>query len=273
MMVRRERMVALHCIVQLGMLLAIVWKWRFFLGADEMYHRHAIVDSFFPSLLRNAEVIRWAYLISVFAIAVNIVSWNRLTSRICSYVSLLALFVLCIHQGGYNDATFTTTWWTCLWGTWYVHRLDDPDRVFTLRRGAFLSRVIISMILLGGAVGKWTPEYWSGQVMHDIYFEGRDYWTFNFVRNNFEPETVRWMATWYSRKVILIETISGFGLWLLPPKWAAIAGFVLLTSIALFSNFYLFSVMFCLMGLSLAGLFVVKPSDVILSEKKLDLEA
>ena len=67
MMVRRERMVALHCIVQLGMLLAIVWKWRFFLGADEMYHRHAIVDSFFPSLLRNAEVIRWAYLISVFA--------------------------------------------------------------------------------------------------------------------------------------------------------------------------------------------------------------
>ena len=146
--------------------------------------------------------------------------------------------------------------------------MNDPDRNFTLWRSAFLSRVIISMILLGGAVGKWTPEYWNGDVFYDIYFVDRNYWVFNYLRENFEPETLRTIATWYSRKVILIESTCGLGLWLLPAKWASIIGFVLLTSIALFSNFYLFSVMFALMGLSLAGLFVVNETKPVL-----DLEA
>ena len=250
-------MVALHCIVQIGMLLAITWKWEFFRGTDAVYHAHPIADPFFPDWLRSATTIRWAFLLSCASIVANIVSWNRRISLVCNYVTLACMSILCVHQGSYNDATFTTTWWTCLWATWYIHHIEDVDRAFTLRRGAFLSRLIISMILLGGAVGKWTPEYWSGAVLYDIYFEGRDYWTFNFVRQNFEPETVRTMAVWYSRKVVLIETIFGFGLWLLPARWAAIAGFTLLTSIAMFSNFYLFSVMFCLMGLATAGLFVV----------------
>ena len=72
------------------------------------------------------------------------------------------------------------------------------------------------MILLGGAVGKWTAEYWSGEVFYDIYFRDRDFWVFNLIRENFEAETTREIATWYSRNIIVIETVAGLGLWLLP---------------------------------------------------------
>ena len=120
---------------------------------------------------------------------------------------------------------------------------------------AFLSRLIISMILLGGAVGKWTAEYWSGEVFWDIYFRDRDFWVFNLLRQQYDPETLREIATWYSRKVIVVETMAGFGLWLLPAKWAASIAMVVLMSIALLSNFYLFSVLLSLVGLAAAGFF------------------
>ena len=248
----------LHAIVQLGMLLAIVWKWEFFVWADKVYHAYTLNDSFFAAWLRSADVIRIAFLVACCAIAFNIFSWNRYLSLLCSYVTLAAISILCLHQGSYNDATFTTTWWTCVWATWYIHRMSDPNRELTLRRGAFLSRAIISMILLGGAVGKWTGEYWSGEVLYDIYFVERDYWVFNLLRDNFDQDTLRTIATWYSRKVVCVETICGFGIWMLPPKWAAAVAFIVLTSIVVFSNWYLFSVMFCLMGLALAGFFVVR---------------
>ena len=91
---------------------------------------------------------------------------------------------------------------------------------------------------------------------------------FNQLRANFEPETLRTMATWYSRKVVLVETVCGFGLWLLPPRLAALIGLLVFTSIALFSNYYLFSVMFALLGIASVGLFVIKPEKHVL-----DLEA
>ena len=115
---------------------------------------------------------------------------------------------------------------------------------------------MISMILLGGAVGKWTSEYWSGEVFYDIYFVDRDFWVFNLLRDHVEPETLREIATWYSRQVVVVESVAGFGLWLLPARWAAIAGMVVLTSIALLSNFLLFSVLSCVIALAAVGLFV-----------------
>ena len=56
------------------------------------------------------------------------------------------------------------------------------DQADLLRRARVLSRLIISVILLGGAPGKWTAEYWSGEVFYDIYFRDRDFWVFNLLR-------------------------------------------------------------------------------------------
>lgn len=254
--ITRTRMVGVHCLVQVGLFAALTWKWGFFQIADGVYHSITLNDAFFPAFFQSAATIRWTFLLLLAAIATNVVSWNPWLSRVCAWVTTVCLTVMCLHQGSYNDATFTTAWWTSVWALWYVHQMESPDRAGTLQRAAFLSRIIISMVLLGGAVGKWTAEYWSGEVFFDIYFRDRNYWVFNIMRDSFEPETLRWIATWYSRKVIFIESICGFGLWLLPARWAAIVGVVLLSSIAIFSNIYLFSVMFSVIGLAAVGLFV-----------------
>ncbi|MGB7342630.1 MAG: hypothetical protein WBD20_00305 [Pirellulaceae bacterium] len=267
-LVSRGRMVAVHCVVQLGILLTLTWKWTYFKWSDNLHDKITLADPFFPDWLESAQVVRYAYLIALAVIAINIVSWNKYLTRLCNYVTLGCLSILLVHQASYNDATFTTAWWACVWSVWYGHHMDDPDRIATLDRGAFLSRAMMSMVLLGGAVGKWTPEYWNGDVLYDIYFRDRDFWMFNYLRNTFEPEQLRTIATWYSRKVVAIETICGFGLWLLPPRLAALIGLLVFTSIAMFSNIYLFSVMFALIGIAAVGLFVVKRPT-----HKLDLEA
>lgn len=251
-----DRTVLAHRFVQAGLFLTLVWKFSYFRLAPEIYLEIPLHDPFFPAWLRSVYTLTVAYLLTVVAIVVSIGTASRSLQRVCSWVTFFGTTVLCVHQGSYNDMTFVTAWWVSLWSLWYVHRdwKDDPDSL--LRNAAFLSRLIISMIVLGGAVGKWTGEYWSGEVFYDIYFRDRDFWVFNLLRTNFEPETLREIAMWYCRKVIVLETVAGFGLWLLPAKWAAIAAMALLTSIAVFSNFLLFSVLSCLIGLAAVGLLV-----------------
>jgi hypothetical protein len=162
------------------------------------------------------------------------------------------MFGLCIHQGSYNDVTFLTCFWVAAWCSWFTMRIDDPEDEL-LAKGKTFGILIVSMIFLGGAVGKWTPGYWSGEVLYEIYFVDRDFWFFNLLRSRMDPEALRDFATYYSRLVILTETACSF-LWLLPVKAASAIALTVFLGIALFSNVYLFSVMFCLFGLTIVGL-------------------
>ena len=254
--VKADPAILAHRAVQLGILLTLVWKWTFFVGASRVYEVIPLQDAFFPSWLQSVITVRIAYLGCVAAIGINLLTGDRRLQQACAFATLLGSSILCVHQASYNDMTFVTAWWSSLWAVWYVRRLDDADQATLLRRAAFLSRLIISMILLGGAAGKWTAEYWSGEVFYDIYFRDRDFWVFNLLRENFDQETLRTMAAWYSRKVVLLETIAGACLWSFPPRWAAATAILILTSIALFSNFLLFSVLSSLIGLAAVGFFV-----------------
>ncbi|QDT02574.1 hypothetical protein K227x_09520 [Rubripirellula lacrimiformis] len=254
-----DRVVLAHRVVQLGMLAGLLWKISYFVAAMEVYRRIPLRDDFFPDAMQSTNVLIAAFMATCAAIVLNIVTASRPLQLVCGAVTLLGSTVLCIHQGSYNDMTFVTTWWTALWSLWYIAGMTSTDADAFLRRAAFLSRLILSMILLGGAAGKWTGEYWSGEVFFDIYFRNRDFWLFNLLRDNLTAETLREVATWYSRKVIIVETVAGLGLWMLPARWAAAVGIVLLSSIALLSNFLLFSVLMCLIGLASVGFFA-KPS-------------
>ncbi|MEM0925899.1 MAG: hypothetical protein AAGJ83_07665 [Planctomycetota bacterium] len=249
-----------YLVVQVTLFIGLAWKYDYFMLADQVYHRYEILDSFFPSWLRSADVVRFAYLGSLASIVLGVVGVLPVL-RLLSGASLVGcLAILLVHQASYNDMTFATSAWAAVWSVWFVTRMevDMPDHL--IRRGAFLSRVIGSMILLGGAVGKWTPEYWSGEVFYDIYFRARDFWVFNYLRETYEVETLRTLSMWYSRQVILVETLAGFGLWLLSPRKAAAVGSVIFFSIAFFSNFYLYSVLTCMVGLMAVGFFVPRDS-------------
>ena len=251
-----DRPLVVHRIVQIGLFVGLIWKWSFFVEADEIYRTIPVNDPFFPKFFESIWTLRIAYLGSLAAICGSFFFANYALRRLLGFSTVAGLTILCLHQGSYNDATFTTSWWTSLWSLWFVKYVHLDCRESDLRRPAFLSRVIISMILLGGAVGKWTAEYWSGEVLYQIYFVEREFWVFNLLRDNFDAESLQAIATWYSRKVVVVETVCGLGLWLLPPRWAAIAGITVLTSIAVFSNWLLFSVLMSLIALASVGLFV-----------------
>lgn len=251
-----DRAVLAHRVVQLGILLTLMWKWSFFVMADRVYREIPLHEDFFPAAMQSNWTLRIAFLGCVFAVGLSFATPSNFVRKICCTVTLIGASILCLHQASYNDMTFVTAWWTSVWALWYVHRIDDVDRPTMLGRAAFLSRLIISVILLGGAAGKWTGEYWSGEVFYDIYFLDRDFWVFNILRANFDDEALRSMAMWYSRKVVVLETVAGVTLWAMPPKWAATVAIVILASIALLSNFLLFSVLFSLIGLAAVGYFV-----------------
>lgn len=236
-----------------GMMLGLFWKWNFFLLADRIYEAIPIHHEFFPEWLQSATVLRIAFLAAAISVVAAWITEQRMRRCVAAAVTWISATVMLWHQGSYNDMTFVTFWWCSLWAFWYTTRLeiDTPEELY--RKAGRLSRVIVSVVLLGGASGKWTAEYWSGDVLWEIYFLDRDFWVFNWLRSSFDGETLRNIATIYSRKVVLVETVAGFAVWLLPARWAAIIGAVVFASIALFSNFMLFSVLSPLIGLSLAG--------------------
>ncbi len=245
-----------------GMLLGLLWKLAFFRVADQVYTAIPIHDGFFPEWLQQSVTLRVAFVTAATSIVVTWLASQSVMRRSAMLICGVASTVMLLHQGSYNDMTFTTIWWCNVWALWYVWRMDVDSPDDLRRKAAFLSRLMISVVLIGGAVGKWTGEYWSGQVFYEIYFRDRDFWIFNWLRSWLDPEALRWTAMVYSRQVILIETIGGLTLWLLPARWAALAGVVIFSSIAMLSNFLLFSVLGPLIGLAIAGWYVQRTSGV-----------
>lgn len=254
----RWRVTLAFILVQVGVLLSLLWKVGFFRDMDLVYRQILLEDTFFPDWLRDAAVLRWAYLSVVCAIVVSILIAHDRVRRLACAVASTSLLVILLHQGAYNDMTFTTSFWCSLWSFWFASRIQRDQSALLLRKAALLARVIGSLMLLGGAVGKWTAEYWDGRVLYDIYFVDRDFWVFHRLRDQFDAQALRGIATWYSRSVVVLETCCGLGMWLLPARAAAFLGVAVFFSIAFFSNVYLFSVLWCLILLSAVGWLVPK---------------
>ena len=253
--INRQRVLTCYKLVQVGILISLVWKWSFFLYADAVYNSIEVVDDFFPSIMRSPATLRVALLGTVGFVLLNLITRSNMMQRTCNAVILMALSILCTHQGSYNDVTFVTAWWCSVWSWWLGNRINKDDPITLLKKAAFLSRLIISLIVLGGAVGKWTQEYWSGSVLFDIYFVDRDYWVFNYLRANSSLEELNWIAMWYSRFVVASETIVGLCLWMLPSRLSATIGIAFLVGIAISSNLLLFSVLASLITLAAVGYF------------------
>ncbi len=244
-------------VVMASVFISLVWKVKYFALGFMIYFAHPLKDGFFPTLLSNTYLSMGCYFLAMMS-CIFIVSTRHTKVALGLAIALaVSLYVLCIHQQTYNDVTFLTCFWTAVWSIWFVSRIDkDPDEAL-LEKGVFLSHVVLSLIFLGGAVGKMTPGYWSGQVLFEIYFAERDFWFFNTLREIFSDETLHVISRWYSRFVIGTELACSL-LWLLPPRLASVLALMTCCGICILSNVLLFSVLTCLIGLSLAGLIRTK---------------
>lgn len=239
-------------IVAIAILVSLLWKIRAFLFAFGVYRSFPLQHAFFPELFRSTGTVLAAYVVSILSVLYLTVGSqpSRLTGAAIS--ALGSLGILCVHQCSYHDVTFITCGWTVAWCFWLIRRLGEPAGLLMIR-AAFLAHGILSMIFLGGTVGKLTPGYWSGEVFFGIYFESRDYWLFNLLRGSWTTEQLMVISSWYSRFVIMVEGI-GACLWLMPTRLASFLAIAILCNIALLSNTQLFSVVTCLIGLALASL-------------------
>ena len=75
---------------------------------------------------------------------------------VSSLAVLLGVMTLNIHQSSYNDVTFLCCSWTAVWCVWMAMHIDEPQES-VMPRAVWISHVIISLIFLGGAIGKMTP--------------------------------------------------------------------------------------------------------------------
>lgn len=238
--------------VHVGILVSLLWKVNYFWRALGVNAEFTLVDPFFPTFFRLQSSLVVAYVVALAGSGLTVFLRSKFVLLIFGFANLCALSILCLHQNSYNDVTFLTCAWTSLWCLWLTSRLGESFTTL-YPRAAWLSHMILSMIFLGGAVGKLTPGYWSGEVLHKIYFEGRDFWTYNLMRESMSEDALRNAATWHSRMVVISELVCGF-LWLMPRKIASAVAIVVLCGIALTNNLLLFSVVTCLIALSLVGL-------------------
>ncbi len=243
--------------VVVGCILAsLLWNCQFLFSFFEINATVRIQDSFFPALFKSSNLLVALYVIPIAFGIESMRTRNVGMLRIQAIATAVCMFGLCIHQSSYNNVTYLTCFWASLWCVWFSLKIEEPENQLLFKAKTF-AILIVSLIFLGGAAGKWTPGYWSGEVLYQIYFLDRDFWFFNYLRTSMDSEALREFATVYSRMVVLVESGCAF-LWLLPIKLAAMIGLVVLLGICLFSNIQLFSVMFSLLGLMLVCLHTPK---------------
>ena len=239
-------------LVQVAILISLIWKASFFIWVSKAHLMFPLEDPFFPWPLQQLETARIAYLLAAITAAFVLFAKTQKNIFRLTTLNFVALVVLSIHQKSFNDVTFMCCAWSSLWCTWMATRLHEPfENLF--ERSAWLTHLILSMIFVGGAVGKLTAGYWDGTVLYEIYFRDRDFWTYNLVRSWCAEESLPVIAMWHSRMVVCAEWFCGL-LWLMPRKMASIVAIIMLCGIALTNNFKLFSVVTCLIGLALVGM-------------------
>jgi len=166
-----------------AVLISLIWKAVYFIFLDYFNRTIPLQDPFFPEVLRNQTVVCVVYLLGVATALLMLLSKSGSILSLGSLLLVITMFTLNIHQSSFNDVTFLCCGWSALWCWWFSTQLSEPNESLH-PRAAWLAHAILSLILIGGSVGKMTPEYWSGQVLYEIYFVDRDFWFYNIINTN-----------------------------------------------------------------------------------------
>ncbi|MEM7788617.1 MAG: hypothetical protein AAF594_12915 [Bacteroidota bacterium] len=201
-----------------------------------------------PDVLWHPLVPVVAYLLPVIAVPVGLVRLGRWAAW-SGGLGALCAFALLVHVAAYNDATFVTCLWAGLWIAWLATQGKEEGVAW----GPRLAQGVVSLVFLGGALGKLTPEYISGDVLYHVYFLQRETLFYPWLRATLDPEMLRTLATWFSWSVIALEAaLATCVFW--KPRVALWAAALACTAIVAGSTIYLASVMAPLVGVCIGGL-------------------
>jgi MFS family permease len=191
---------------------------------------------------------RWFWLPLVLAVLLLVQRrWALVTFAAGTAVAAAGL---CTQVNFHNDATFVTSFWAALWLlSWCASAANDPATWWWPQR---LAVAVVSLTFLGGFVGKLTADYWSGQAFYTLYFVKKNYFIYNWLKATFDVDTVRNIATAFSRGAILSEGVVALGFWL-GVRWYAPVALAVMLGMVIISTPMLLSVMSALIGLLIAA--------------------
>jgi hypothetical protein len=240
-----------------GLLLSWLAKWDFFLAAAVVYRNRTLQDAFFPRPLQSFWLFGFALCAPVALAFFALLRNTPAALRVSLAAFVLGSVTLLWHQGSYNDATFVTSFWVALWGTWFA---SAPRAAGTEApaRAAFLAQLVIALMFFGGAVGKLTPGYFDGSVMYGVYFAERAHFTFAWLRAMLSAEHLRAAAQAYSLAVIALEWLLA-ALPLFPPRASFKLAIAAFAALVLLNNFRLLSVVGPLIALCVVALHLTAP--------------
>ena len=202
-----------------------------------------------PRVLVHPALATVAWLSPVLASAA-LVHARQWAMRAAAALVTACAFTGCIHFEMFNDATFVTSFWVGLWLLWFAGNAHRSDPALFLH-ARVLAQCTVALVFFGGAVGKLTGKYFSGEALYHLYFLQKTSWPYPWLRDTLSAETLHAIAAWFSRAVIAGELLLALSP-LLPFRIAAIAGMSVMIGMVVISTWYLTSVMACLFGLYLA---------------------
>ena len=215
---------------------------------------HPMVNDFFPAFFRAALVAQVAYLLPLLALPV-FVSRRQVWFCLAAIVLSVSSVLLLLHQDSANDATFETSFWVGAWLVWFSFSMRRRDAEFFLHARS-LALCVVAIQFCGGFVGKLTSEYWSGQVLADMFMEQKQGLAASWVRAHFDEVTIRIWFQWISKCLIVGEGALALAP-LLPYRLVCYTGIPFMLSFALFKTWMIYSVLTCLMGLLIAGCLLI----------------
>lgn len=148
---------------------------------------------------------RWlslaAYLVPVPFVIAGVALGGRWATAAAASAGALCAALLLLHVSTFGDASFVTALWAGVWLLW-ASVISEAEAA---RWGPRLAQAVISLIFLGGALGKLTPEYIDGTVIYETAFIGNGSFLYQWMRAELTPDQLRAVATGFSRIVIASE--------------------------------------------------------------------
>ena len=227
----------------------IGWYIKGYFYFPYLFHEIAVApiqNSFFPVVFSNPLTAQSAYVLPILIILTIFKSEPRFF-RLSSCLMIFSSAILCWHKDTYSDATFVISFWVALWLLWVSIHIKRIDAGFRLH-AKMLAVSILSIVFMGGLVGKLTPEYWNGQIFYHIFVVQNNHWPFFWLKKSFSWEQLQSWCTVISRLMIGVEIFFSFSLFLpfrLVRFWAPL----LMGGMTLFSTWRILSVLSCLIGM------------------------
>jgi hypothetical protein len=207
-------------------------------------------DPLFPLAFRNPLLLLLAIL-GPLIIEVIVISRPTLASaRTAAAVEIVSATVLLTHQASFYRATWVVLFW-CGWMLAWLAWTADRRPGLVRSCGPVLAQALVAFFFLGGAVGKWTAGYWSGEPFHDLLFRRHPGVLYEYLRTTTDEPTLRYIAMIYSRSIVILETAM-IGIVLVPPRIASAV--IVVVGVGMWmSSSVLYEIVFPIIGLAVVA--------------------